>query len=95
MDREFETRVDSEGHVPIPREIRDRHGMSNGARVKVAERGAEVIITPVSNVGGAIPGKRRSMSDLVGFLGKDPKSLRTLMDERRKDREKEDSPLGS
>ena len=94
MDREFETIVDAEGHITIPSDMRDRHGLSNGARVKVAERGEEVVITSAQN-GTTQPRKRRSMSDMAGFLGTDPKALRTLMEERRLDREKEDSPYGS
>ncbi len=90
MDRVFETTVDADGHVPIPSEIRERHNMRSGARVKIAERGDEVVIVPASK-----PREFRSMSDMAGFLGTDPKALRTLMEERRKDREKEDSPFGS
>jgi AbrB family looped-hinge helix DNA binding protein len=49
MDREFETTIDSEGHITIPSDIRDRHGPGNGARVKVAKRGEEVVITLAQN----------------------------------------------
>ena len=94
MDREYETTVDSEGHITIPSDMRDRHGLTNGARVKVAERGEEVVITSTQN-GSEQPRKRRSMHDMVGFLGKDSKALDTLMEERRRDREKEDRPHGS
>ena len=61
MDREFETTVDSEGHIDIPAEIRERHGMSNGARVKIEERGNDVIISAI---------EFRSLSDLAGILTK-------------------------
>ena len=90
MDRVFETTVDAEGHVPIPSEIRERHNMRSGARVKIAERGDEVVIVPATK-----PRKFRSMSDMAGILGPNSKALDTLMEERRKDREKEDRPFGS
>ena len=93
MDRAFETIVDSEGHITIPSDMRDRHGLSNGARVKVEERGEEVVITSAQN-GLHQPQKRRSMSDMAGFLGPNSKAREILMEERRKDREKEDRPFG-
>lgn len=89
MERVFETQIDSNGHVLLPAEVRERHHFTNGARVTVTERGDEVVITSSE--------KRpyRSMSDMAGFLGTDPKALRTLIEERRMDREKEDRPFGS
>jgi bifunctional DNA-binding transcriptional regulator/antitoxin component of YhaV-PrlF toxin-antitoxin module len=78
MDREYIATVDAEGHADIPPDIRERHGMGQSARVKVEERGKEIVLTPQQ--GG--PKTARSMRHMVGILGKDPKSLRTLMEER-------------
>jgi AbrB family looped-hinge helix DNA binding protein len=88
------TTIDSSGHIPIPEDIRNRHGLEPGKQVHIEERGEEVVISSTSKESES-PRKARSMHDMVGFLGKDPKSLKTLMEERRKDREKEDGPFGS
>ena len=90
MDQFYETIVDAQGHVPIPNDIRERHHLLSGARVKVSERGNEVVITPSINAS-----KYRSLSDLVGVLGPGSKVIDTLLEERRKDRETEDRPFGS
>ncbi len=90
MDRIFETTVDSQGHVPIPSEIRERHHLSKGTRVTVVERGEEVVITTTASERAI-----RSMSDMAGILGPDSKTLDILMKERSKDREKEDRPFGT
>jgi bifunctional DNA-binding transcriptional regulator/antitoxin component of YhaV-PrlF toxin-antitoxin module len=90
MDRYYETIVDAEGHVPIPNEIRERHHLSIGSRVKISERGDEVVIAP------SIPvTKYRSLSDLVGVLGSNSRVIDTLLEERRKDRKNEDRPFGA
>ena len=92
MDREFEAIViDDKGHVDMPDDVRQRHGLKQGARVRIVERGDEVVIRSSQDSAR----KARSMHDMVGVLGKDPKSLNTLMEERRKDRAKEDGIQGS
>ncbi len=67
-----------------------KFGLAPGSKVNFEDTPDKMIIEPIEK-----PRKRQSMSDMAGFLGKDPNSLRTLMEERRKDREKEDSPFGS
>jgi bifunctional DNA-binding transcriptional regulator/antitoxin component of YhaV-PrlF toxin-antitoxin module len=90
MDREFEATFDSQGHLDIPRDVRERHGFRNGAKVTIEDREEEVVIKPIEK-----PRKSRSMSDMAGFLGPNSKALDILMEERRKDREKEDRPFGT
>ena len=80
MDREFVTTVDSEGHIEIPADMRERHGLRNGARVKVEERGKDVVISPV---------EFESLSDLAGILTKgDP--VAELLKDRALDKARED-----
>ncbi|MFI5202306.1 MAG: AbrB/MazE/SpoVT family DNA-binding domain-containing protein [Candidatus Kapaibacterium sp.] len=83
--------IDSNGKVPIPPEVMRKFGLAPGSKVNFEDTPDKMIIEPITK----LPQKRQSMSDMTGFLGKDAKSLRTLMDERRSDREKEDSPFGS
>ncbi len=89
--------IDSNGKVPIPPDVMRKYGLAPGSKVTFDDRDDKIIIEPLrppSN-GAEKSRKRRSMHDMVGFLGKDPKSLNTLMEERRRDREKEDRPFGS
>ncbi|HWF43102.1 MAG TPA: AbrB/MazE/SpoVT family DNA-binding domain-containing protein [Candidatus Kapabacteria bacterium] len=85
MDREFEGTIDSEGHLDLPREIRERHGLFSGAKVKIEEKGKKLVIE-------ALPrsASRKNITDLAGFLGKESNALNILMEERRRDREAED-----
>ncbi len=61
-----------------------------GARVKISERGDEVVIAPSISAPNY-----RSLSDLVGVLGPNSPVIDTLLEERRKDRENEDRPFGA
>lgn len=54
-----ETVVDERGRILIPQEIRERLGLNEGAVVKVAEVGKELIVKPVGK-------RRRSWKDLYG-----------------------------
>ena len=80
-DRAFETTIDSQGHFDIPIDVRDRHGLTNGARVKIEERGNEVIVSHI---------EIEDISDLAGILTKgDP--VGDVLRERALDREREDA----
>jgi bifunctional DNA-binding transcriptional regulator/antitoxin component of YhaV-PrlF toxin-antitoxin module len=87
MDRAFETTIDSQGHFDIPIDVRDRHGLTNGARVKIEENGNRVVISPVeSHI------EIEDISDLAGFLKKG-NPVGDLLRERALDREREDADV--
>lgn len=88
MFREFESRIDSEGHFEIPRDLRNKKGLKEGTRVKIEEHADGLLVAPIQS-----PRPIRSMKDMAGFLGTEGKALETLMEERAKDREKEDRPF--
>jgi bifunctional DNA-binding transcriptional regulator/antitoxin component of YhaV-PrlF toxin-antitoxin module len=90
MDRVFETTVDSQGHFDIPNDVRERHGLTNGARVKIEERTNEVVIKPVLDDNERKRIALAAIDRAVGFLGNDPGLLNAMMDERRAERERED-----
>ena len=60
MDRSFEGRVDFEGHIAIPRAIRERHGLTNGARVRIEEQDDKVTLEAI-----APNSKRKNITDLA------------------------------
>lgn len=81
MDRGFEGRVDAEGLIDIPSDIRSRHGLVNGARIAIEERGKDLVISPI---------EIEDISDLAGILTKgDP--VGELLKERALDRERENA----
>ena len=88
MFREFESTIDAEGHLNIPSDMRARHGLKNGSRVRIAEYGDRIVVEAKE-----VSVKRKNITDLTGILGKDSKALDILMEERRKDREAEDRPV--
>ena len=88
MFREFESTIDGEGHFDLPRDLRERHGLKNGTRVRIAEYGDRIVVETKDQAQ-----KRRNITELAGILGKDSKALDILMEERRKDREAEDRPI--
>ena len=93
MDRVFEATIDSQGHFDIPIDMRDRHGLKNGARVKIEERQNEVVIKTVIDENERKRIARVALDRAVGFLGTDSKVLDTLLEERRKYREIEYRPI--
>jgi bifunctional DNA-binding transcriptional regulator/antitoxin component of YhaV-PrlF toxin-antitoxin module len=83
MDREYVTTIDNEGHLDIPSEIRERHGMRNGARVKIQEHGEQVILSP------ATPKKMKDITDLAGWMSPSD-AVEDLLRERALDKIRED-----
>ncbi len=86
--------IDSNGKLPIPPDVMRKYGLTPGSKVNFNVTNDKMIIEPADHAGQK-PEKRRSMSDMAGFLGPNSKALDILMEERRKDREKEDRPFGS
>src|SRR5271156_3715228 len=64
--RDFEVPVTQNGQLTIPKEIRDRLGLSKGGNVRLTlEDDKRVVLSP----------KRVKLADLAGMLGKPPRSL--------------------
>ena len=56
------TTMTSKGQLTIPKEVRDRLGLTPGTRFFVTVRGSEVVARP----------KNRKLADLAGMLGRPP-----------------------
>lgn len=77
------TRVGPKGQVVIPKAIRDRLGLKSGDRVRVEQEGEAVRVS-----------KAVTVDELVGSLPPfEVNPLEVLMEERRRDREREDRRL--
>jgi bifunctional DNA-binding transcriptional regulator/antitoxin component of YhaV-PrlF toxin-antitoxin module len=95
MFREFETTIiDDQGHFDIPRDLRERKGLKKGARVKIEERNAELIITTAETEEERKARQKAAIRAAIGILPPDSKVVEHLLEERRKEREREDRPSG-
>ncbi len=75
----METYVTVKGQIVIPATLRRKYGIKNGTKIIVTDVGDAIVLKPVTeqylrNMQGSLKGKG---------------GLKTLMDERRKDKEKE------
>jgi len=82
-------KMGAKGQVVIPKELRERHGLAPGDEVVFEERDGEIVVR-----------KRRSKAEIVRELvGSLPPSeidpLTELMEEKRRDREREERKFGS
>ena len=62
-DREFSVRLSTKGQLVIPREIRDRHGWSEGVELVLADQDDSVVLRSVRRV------PETTLEDLVGCTG--------------------------
>ena len=74
--------VTSKGQLVIPIRIRRRYGIKAGTRVRFLERGQEIVIQPLT------PAYIRS---LRGILRDHPSLSQELLQERARDRDREDA----
>ncbi len=75
----METYVTVKGQIVIPAELRRKYGIKPGTRIAVIDNGEAIVLKPVNE---------ESLKRLQGkFKGKG--MLKSLMEERRKDSERE------
>ena len=88
MEQIFTT-VSSKGQMVIPAAIREAMGIEPGTRVAVRQEGARLILEPVTLVA-----KLRILKELRGCTAGGPSMTDMLLEERRRDRERELSKEG-
>jgi AbrB family looped-hinge helix DNA binding protein len=74
----METYATVKGQIVIPAALRRKYGIKNGTKIIVTDAGDAIILKPVTE---------QYLKSLQGSL-KGKGGLKTLMDERRKDKEK-------
>ena len=72
------TVVTAKGQIVIPLKLRRKHGIKKGTPVAFFERNSEIVLQPITD---------EYIRSLVGILGTKGKVLRTLMEEKKKERE--------
>jgi bifunctional DNA-binding transcriptional regulator/antitoxin component of YhaV-PrlF toxin-antitoxin module len=88
MDRQFEVTLDDQGHFDIPADMRQRHGFTNGAKVKVEEQGNKVVLQSapkkmtIEEIRKLTP--RQAIEIALGFSGNDSRGLEILLEERKR-----------
>ena len=76
--------VSKKGWVVIPRDIRVRNGIKPGDKMIIVDYGGRIAI---------IPAMKDSIRDLRGMLKGGPSLTKALLEERRREREKEEGEL--
>ena len=70
--------ITTKGQVVIPVKIRRKYGMKNGTKIAFIEQGDKVIIQPLD---------KEYFNKLAGILDEKGKMLKSLMDDKKKERE--------
>lgn len=70
--------VTSKGQIVIPVKIRRRLGIANGTKVAFVEQEGKIIIQPLD---------KNYFNNLSGILGEKGKMLKSLMEDKKKERE--------
>ncbi len=95
MFREFETTIiDDQGHFDMPRDLRERHGLKRGMRLKIEERDANLLLTPIETEEERKNRQKAAIRSVIGIVPSDSKLMDRYLDEKRKDRDQEDRPAG-
>lgn len=74
--------VSQKGWIVIPKEIRERHGLKPGTRVHILEYAGVIMI-------GRVPDD--PIAEGRGIIKGEPSATRELLEERRREREREDA----
>lgn len=75
----METYATVKGQIVIPASLRRKYGIKNGTKIIVTDAGDSIILKPVTE---------QYLKNLQGSL-KGKSGLKVLLDERRKDKDKE------
>lgn len=70
--------VTSKGQIVIPVKIRRRLGIANGTKVAFVESEGKIMLQPLD---------KNYFNNLAGILGEKGKMLKSLMDDKKKERE--------
>ena len=70
--------ITTKGQVVIPSRIRNKYGMKKGTKVAFIEKGNTVLMQPLD---------RNYFESLAGQLGTDGEMLKSLMEDKKKERE--------
>ena len=78
------TTVSEKGWIVIPKEIRDRYGLTKGSKVVVVDWGGQIYM---------FPAMKDPLHDAKGIFKDGPSLTDALLEERREAREKEESEV--
>ena len=78
------TTVSSKGQLVIPAPIREAMGIEPGTRIAIRQEGTRLILEPET-----LTGKLRLIEELCGLTAGGPSMTDMLLNERRREREKE------
>lgn len=72
------SKITTKGQIVIPAKIRKRHGLKSGMKVAFIERENDIILKPLD---------KNYFKSLIGIGGTRGKALKSLMEDKKKERE--------
>ena len=78
--------VTSKGQLVIPAKLRRRYGIKAGTKVRFIERGGEIVFQPVTST---------YIRSLCGLLKSETSVTRELLEERARDKEREEAKVAN
>jgi AbrB family looped-hinge helix DNA binding protein len=81
--------VSTKGQLVIPAAIREELGIEPGTRVAIRREGGRVILDPQG-----LPAKLRRIDEMMGYTAGGPSMTDELLEERRRERERESTEEG-
>jgi AbrB family looped-hinge helix DNA binding protein len=78
--------ITSKGQLVIPARIRRRYGIKTGTRVRFVERDGEIVLQPITSA---------AIRSLRGILKSETSVTAELLDERARDKERDEKKVAS
>ena len=72
------SKITTKGQIVIPAKLRKRHGLKTGSRVAFIEKENEIILKPLD---------KNYFKSLIGIGGTKGKALKSLMEDKKKERD--------
>ena len=91
MFREFDITVDNQGNLQMPQDVRERHGLNNGARVHAEDRPNAIVFKAREDMTSIASKQKAAIRSIVGIVSGDSKIIEHYLEEKRNERNREDN----
>lgn len=86
MIQEFDIVVDNQGYLHVPREVRERHGLWNGARIRAEDRPNAIVFKAPEDELSIAARQKAAIRSIVGIVSGDSKIMEHYLEEKRNER---------
>ncbi len=94
MIQEFDITVDNQGFLHMPQEVRERHGLKNGARIRAEDRPDAIVFKAREDALSIASRQKAAIRSIVGIVSGESKIIEHYMEEKRNERNREDHHSG-